>query len=95
VLRLAARLAAANVSVLTSSSGREPSREDPAWGHGAFTKVLLDALRDPAADIERKGLINAAGLAHYVATRVSSLTGGAQTPSMEIRFNTTLFATAR
>ena len=71
-----------------------PSREDPAWGHGAFTKVLLDALRDPAADTERKGLINTAGLAHYVATRVASLTAGAQTPGMELRFHSTLFATA-
>ncbi len=91
---LRAGLAAANVTVLTSSSGREPSREDPAWGHGAFTKVLLDALRDPAADTERKGLINTNGLAHYVATRVSSLTAGAQTPGMELRFHSTLFATA-
>ena len=88
-------LAAANVTVLTSSSGREVSREDPAWGYGAFTKVLLDALSDPAADIERKGLINPNGLAHYVATRVSSLTRGAQTPGMEVRFSTTLFATGR
>ena len=71
------------------------SRENPAWGgHGAFTKVLLDALRDPAADTERKGLINTAGLAHYVATRVASLTAGAQTPGMELRFHSTLFATA-
>ena len=46
------------------------------------------------ADTERKGLINSAGLAHYVATRVASLTGGAQTPGMELRFHSTLFATA-
>ena len=65
-------LAAANVTVLTSSSGSQVSREDPKWGHGAFTKVLLDALTDPAADPDRKGLINPTGLAHYVDTRVKS-----------------------
>jgi uncharacterized caspase-like protein len=86
-------LAAANVTVLTSSSGSEVSREDPAWQHGAFTKVLLDAFNDPAADINRNSLISPNGLAAYVTTRVSSLTGGAQTPGMEIRYDTTLFAT--
>jgi len=87
-------LAAANVTVLTSSSRHEVSREDPQWGHGAFTKVLLDALNDPAADPDRKGLINTSGLAHYVATHVSSLTNGKQTPDMEVRFDTTVFASS-
>ena len=41
-------LAAANVSVLTSSTGAEVSLENEDWGHGAFTKVLLEALNDPA-----------------------------------------------
>jgi len=86
-------LAAANVTVLTSSSGSEVSREDPAWQHGAFTKVLLDAFNDPAADINHNSLISPNGLAAYVTTRVSSLTGGAQTPGMEIRYDTTVFAT--
>ena len=38
-------LAAANVTVLTSSSGGALSREDPTWQHGAFTKALLPAHR--------------------------------------------------
>ena len=38
-------LAADNVAVLTSSKADKLSREDEQWGHGAFTKVLLDALR--------------------------------------------------
>jgi uncharacterized caspase-like protein len=85
-------LAAANVTVLTSSGGREPSLEDEAWQHGAFTRALLDALNDPAADVDRIGLINANALAYYVARRVSSLTGGKQKPAMEVRFDTTVFA---
>jgi hypothetical protein len=85
-------LAAANVTVLTSSGGREASLEDDAWQHGAFTRALLDALNDPAADPHRVGLINANTLADYVAAHVASLTKGKQTPEMEVRFNTTVFA---
>jgi uncharacterized caspase-like protein len=55
---LRTRLAAGNVTVLTSSSGSEASFEDPAWEHGAFTKMLLDALSDPAADLNQNGLIS-------------------------------------
>jgi hypothetical protein len=90
---LRAGLAAANVTVLTSSSGGQVSREDPAWQHGAFTKGLLDALNDPAADINHNSLISTNGLAAYLTAHVQSLTGGAQTPGMEIRYDTTLFAT--
>ena len=86
-------LAAANVTVLTSSDAREVSREDPAWQHGAFTKGLLDAFNDPAADINRNGLISTNGLAAYLTAHVQSLTGGAQTPGIEIRYDRTLFAT--
>jgi WD40 repeat protein len=85
-------LAAANVTVLTSSGRSEVSLEDDAWQHGAFTRALLDALNDPAADTDHVGLINATALAHYVARDVSSLTGGKQTPDMEVRFDTTVFA---
>jgi uncharacterized caspase-like protein len=85
-------LAAANVTVLTSSGSREPSLESDAWQHGAFTRALLDALSDPSADPDRIGLINANALAHYVARHVSSLTEGKQTPGMEVRFDTTIFS---
>jgi uncharacterized caspase-like protein len=85
-------LAAANVTVLTSSSGQEVSFEDDKWQHGAFTRVLLDALNDPAADTDHVGLIKASALAHYVAGHVASLTDGKQTPDMEVRFDTTVFA---
>ncbi len=92
---LRAGLAGANVTVLTSSSGDEVSWEKPDWQHGAFTKVLLDALNDPAADPDRTGLITANGLAHYVAQRVPTLTDGAQRPDMEVRYEGTVFETAQ
>lgn len=81
------------MTVLTSSSGSQVSREDAAWQHGAFTEALLDAFNDPAADINHNSLISTNGLAAYLSAHVPSLTGGAQTPGMEIRYDTTLFAT--
>jgi len=85
-------LAAANVTVLTSSKGSETSEERDTWQHGAFTKALLDAFNDPAADINHNGLISTTGLANYLMKRVPELTDGRQTPGMEVRFDTTLFA---
>jgi hypothetical protein len=60
--------------------------------HGAFTKAPLDAFNDPAADINHNGLIGPNGLSNYVTTRVESLTDGAQTPGIEIRYDSTVFA---
>jgi uncharacterized caspase-like protein len=85
-------LAAANVTVLTSSKGSETSEERDTWQHGAFTKALLDAFDDPAADINHNRLISTTGLANYLTKRVPELTDGHQTPGMEVRFETTLFA---
>ena len=48
---LKAVMDASNVTVLTSSTADKVSREDEKWGHGAFTKVLLDALS--ASDDDR------------------------------------------
>jgi WD40 repeat protein len=88
-------LAAANVSVLTSSTGPEVSYETPELQHGAFTKALLDAFDDPAADVNRNGLITPTGLAAYIENRVPMLTGDKQHPGMEVRYDTTLFARSR
>jgi hypothetical protein len=59
---------------------------------GAFTKALLDSFNDPAADTNRNGLISTTGLATYLNRRVPTLTDGKQTPGMEVRFDTTVFA---
>ena len=45
-------MAASNVTVLTSSTADKLSREDEKWQHGAFTKVLLDALSGAGGDID-------------------------------------------
>src|SRR5262249_43017252 len=85
-------LAAANVTVLTSSTGSQTSEERDTWQHGAFTKALLDAFNDPAADINHNRLISTTGLEIYLTKHVPELTDGHQTPGMEVRFDTTLFA---
>jgi uncharacterized caspase-like protein len=82
-------ISASNVTVLTSSSANEFSREDEKWNHGAFTKVLLDALGKAAAD--DSGLISMSELTRYVATHVSSLTDGQQHPGTDQRFEGELF----
>jgi uncharacterized caspase-like protein len=83
------------LSVLTSSSGPEVSYETSGLQHGAFTKALLDAFDDPAADVNRNGLITPTALAAYVENRVPMLTGDKQHPGMEVRYDTTLFARSR
>ena len=85
-------LAAANVTVLTSSSASQTSREDARWQNGAFTKAVLEALGSDDADENKDGLLSATELARYVDRRVRNLTAGGQSPAMEIRFDGTLFA---
>jgi len=67
-----------NVIVFASSSGGDFSFEDPKWGHGAFTKALIDGLNGKAADAE--GIVDLALLQRYVRKTVEKLTDGAQTP---------------
>ena len=83
-------VSASNVTVLTSSTANEFSREDENWNNGAFTKVLLDALGKDA-DEDHDGLISMSELTHYVATHVSTLTEGHQHPGVEQRYVGELF----
>ncbi len=66
--------------VMASSTGEEFSWEDPAWGHGAFTKAILDGLAG-GADYDGNGIIYTSELDVYVTERVKELTGGAQHPA--------------
>jgi len=65
--------------VFSAAQGRELSQERAEWGHGAFTKALLEAL-EGAADANRNGEITIAELDSYLTDRVRDLTGSAQTP---------------
>ena len=85
---LSSTVAAGNVTVLTSSKADKLSREDEAWQHGAFTKVLLDALSADDIDIDpdRNGVISMTDLTAYMEKRLDLLTGGDQQLGVEQRF---------
>lgn len=69
-----------NVIVLASSSGAGVSQEDPSWGHGAFTKALIEGLAGKAA--YKKGVVKLSYLQDYVKERVPALTDNSQHPTI-------------
>jgi hypothetical protein len=67
------------VVVFSSSTGRQYSLEDAAWGNGAFTKALVEGLNGKA-DMGKNGRITHKMLDFYLSERVKELTKGQQTP---------------
>jgi hypothetical protein len=67
--------------VFASSTGKQFSFEDPAWGNGAFTKALIEGLKGKA-DLLGKGKITINMLQAYISERVKELTKGKQTPTV-------------
>jgi uncharacterized caspase-like protein len=87
---LRAVMSLSNVTVLTSSSADEFSREDETWKNGAFTKVLIEAFgRD--ADENHDGIISMSELTAYLSAHLPMLTGDHQHPGIEQRFQSDLF----
>jgi WD40 repeat protein/uncharacterized caspase-like protein len=68
------------VVVFSASTGNQVSYEDAAWGHGAFTKALVEGLNG-GADYQHTGRITVNMLDLYLSERVKELTKGAQTPT--------------
>jgi hypothetical protein len=66
--------------VFASSTGRQYSFEDPAWGNGAFTKAAVEGI-EGKADYMGKGRITINMLDLYISERVKELTKGKQTPA--------------
>ncbi len=64
-----------------SSSAAELSIEDPAWGHGAFCKAVLDGLAG-ASDSDKNGTITIRELRDHVCTEVPDMTGDRQHPQI-------------
>ena len=92
------------VIVMTSSTGRELSWENPKWSHGAFALALIEGLTGERgyaaraatplpADYNADGLIHLNELDVYVTARVKELTEGAQHPTTDR--NGTSFPLAR
>ncbi len=88
--QLGSQLKLPQVSVLTSSSANQSSRENVGWGHGAFSKALLEAL-DPDSSVNRNREISILGIATYVRKRVAALTHSGQSVGMELSFDDDLF----
>jgi len=91
---LRAAIASSNVTVLTSSTSDKLSREDEAWQHGAFTKVLLDALSGSAAadiDTDHNGVISMSELIVYIAKNLARLTDDQQQLGLDQRFQGDVF----
>jgi WD40 repeat protein len=79
-----------NITVLTSSTSDQLSREDAGWGNGAFTEIFLEALSS-RADVNKNGLISVSELTGYLTRHVPGLTKGAQRPGVEVRFDGDVF----
>lgn len=56
--------------VISSSSGKESSYEDEEWGHGAFTKALLDGLKHHKANADQDKAITIGEIYNYVEREV-------------------------
>ena len=67
------------VMVFVSSQGCEYSLESEAWGHGAFTYALLEALSGEA-NFMKDNVITMAELQLYVPARVRTITNNKQHP---------------
>jgi len=66
--------------VFAASTGKESALEDPKWGHGAFTKALLEGLAGKA-DLRGNGRITITSLDFFLSERVKELTDGNQHPT--------------
>jgi WD40 repeat protein len=65
------------VVVMSASTRKEKSYEDKRWGHGAFTKAILEGL-EGKGDYNGNGEVTIYELNLYVTERVKELTRGKQ-----------------
>jgi len=75
--------AESGVVVMTASTGKESSQERPEWGHGAFTKALIEGL-EGKADYNGDNTVDVKEIDLFISTRVKALTNGGQHPTTEI-----------
>jgi hypothetical protein len=82
------------VAVLSASTGKQEAEESAAWGHGAFTKAILEGVGG-AADYLQSGHITLKMMDLYLSLRVKELTAGQQTPVIIAPFGLADFEIAR
>ncbi len=66
--------------IMAAATGASVSIEDEKWGHGAFTKAIIEGVGGEA-DYDDNGIISIKELDLYVTTRVKKLTEGRQKPT--------------
>ncbi len=69
------------IVVFAASEGREVAYEEKSWGHGAFTKALLEVLNGQADIFRGRREITVAGLEFWLSDRVKELTKDRQHPT--------------
>ncbi len=67
--------------IMTASTGRGYSIEKSEWGHGAFTKAMIEGLGNARADYNKNNTISIKEIDLYVTDRVKELTKGKQKPT--------------
>jgi len=67
--------------IMTATTGSGYSYEQSSWGHGAFTKSLLEGIGKTKADYDRDGVVSIKEIDLYVTSRVKKLTKGKQKPT--------------
>jgi len=65
--------------IISASGNNEAAYENATWGHGAFTKAIIEALIEGRADRNNDG-INIAEFKAYLKSRVPEMTEGRQHP---------------
>ena len=69
---------------MSATTGRGYSYERDEWGHGAFTKALLEGISDAKADFNNDGMVTIKEIDLYMTQRVKTLTDGRQKPTTKI-----------
>jgi len=69
--------------VMSASTGKETSQERSEWGHGAFTKALIEGL-EGKADFDMDNTVDIKEIDLFITKRVKVLTNGSQHPTTEI-----------
>jgi len=64
--------------IMAASTSKESSIERSEWGHGAFTKAIIEGLEEGKADYNKNGIIHLRELDTFVAEQVKKLTNGKQ-----------------
>lgn len=73
------------INVLAGSAGAEFAMESDQWSNGVFTTALISTLQNPTeADTNKDAQLSIGELLYYVPARVQQMTGGMQSPSIQL-----------